>query len=437
MLLFIVNKRKDNVNRYLPRIADKVLDEQLSVIGAVLIEGAKWCGKTRTAKEHANSTLLMDDPESMNQNILLAKSSPSIALSGKTPRLIDEWQLAASLWDAVRFEVDKRGEPGQFILTGSATPPDMSEVHHSGIGRISHLLMRPMSLFESEESTGEVSLAELFEAPTTISGQSDHDIMNIAYLTCRGGWPSALGVPGDSALKLAEIYYKGLVEDDISKSDNVSRNKNTTERIMRSYARNQGEQVSLEYIKSDVEAGDSITISKDTIRSYVEALRNIYIIEDAPSWSPNLRSKTAIRTSDTRYFVDPSIATAALGLGPEDLINDLNTFGFIFETLCMRDLRVYADAIGATVSHYRDSNGLECDAVIHLKNGKYGLIQIKLAATEETIGQASEKLNRLSTLIDDSTTGSPAFRMIITGTGTYAYRQEDGIYVVPIGCLKP
>lgn len=425
------------MKKYLPRIADQLLREHLSVIGAVLIEGPKWCGKTRTAKEHAKSDLLMDDPENREQNILLAKSSPSIALSGKTPRLIDEWQIVPTLWDAVRFEVDKRGEPNQFILTGSATPPDLSEIHHSGIGRIARLLMRPMSLYEFGDSTGEVSLVELFNSPEHIAGKTSHDLVDIAYFSCRGGWPSAIGVNRDSALKLAEMYYKGLVESDISRVDNVFRNKITAERIMRSYARNQGQQVSLEYIKKDVEAGDSLSISKDTVRSYIDALRKIYIVEDAPSWNPNLRSKTAIRTSDTRYFVDPSIATAALGLGPNDLINDIKTFGFIFETLCMRDLRVYAEAINATVGHYRDSNGLECDAVIHLKNGKYGLVQFKLAATEENIAQATKKLNELTELIDITMTGEPAFRMIVTGTGLYAYRQKDGVYVVPLGCLKP
>lgn len=420
---------------YQPRIVDEELRQKL-IVGAVLIKGPKWCGKTWTAEEQANSHLLMDDPEKKEQNIALAKNSPTIALEGETPRLIDEWQLVPKLWDAVRFEVDKRGAPSQFILTGSAVPPDMSEVDHSGTGRIASLLMRPMSLYESKESNGTVSLKELFDSPEQISGTSDLGLRELAFITCRGGWPKAVGYKGKDALTLSRSYYEGLVENDISRVDSVKRDSTIAARILRSYARFQGQASSFENIKNDTTAGDGSAISIDTVYDYVGAFRKMFVIEDSPAWNPNLRSKTAIRTSDTRYFVDPSIAAQALGLGPEDLIQDLNTFGFFFETLCIRDLRIYAESMGKYISHFRDSNGLECDAVVHSQDGRYGLVQIKLGSDDETIEQATKKLKGLTSKIDDSELNKPSFLMILVGNAPYAYRREDGIYVVPIGCLK-
>ena len=420
---------------YKPRVVDEELKAKL-VVGAVLIKGPKWCGKTWTAREQARSALLMDDPEKKEQNIALAKNSPSLALEGDTPRLIDEWQLVPKLWDAVRFEVDRRGKPDQFILTGSAVPPDMTEVDHSGTGRIAHLLMRPMSLYESGESSGEVSLEDLFKAPGQISGEGKLGLKELAQVTCRGGWPRAVQYSGRNALTLAGSYFDGLIESDISRVDGVKRSATMAMRILRSYARYQGEQVSFENIRKDTGAGDGATVSIDTVYDYVEAFRRLYVIEDAPAWNPNLRSKAAIRTSDTRYFVDPSIAVQALGLSPEDLVQDLKTFGFIFETLCVRDLRVYAESAGRKVSHYRDSNGLECDAVVHSRDGRYGLVQIKLGSDEETIEQATSKLKELAEVIDDKLMGQPAFLMVLSGNCPYAYRREDGVYVVPVGCLR-
>ena len=421
---------------YQPRVVDDVLKKKL-IAGTVLIKGPKWCGKTWTAQQLAKSFLLMDDPERKEQNVALAKNSPTIALDGETPRLIDEWQLVPKLWDAVRFEVDKRGKPSQFILTGSSVPPDMTQIDHSGTGRIASLLMRPMSLYESRESTGNVSLAQLFASPVQITGTSNLGLKELAFLTCRGGWPRATSFVGDEALMLARTYYEGLVENDIIRVDGVRRNTNIANRVLRSYARYQGQQVSFENIRKDTGAGDGLAVGIDTIYDYVNAFRKLFVIEDSPSWNPNLRSKAAIRTSDTRYFVDSSLAAQALGIGPDDLIQDLNTFGFLFETLCIRDLRVYAQATSRNVSHYRDSNGLECDAVIHSQDGQYGLVQIKLGSDDETLEQATEKLNDLAAIIDDTVMNKPAFLLILAGNTPYAYRREDGIYVVPIGCLGP
>lgn len=422
--------------KYLPRIADRELIEKL-VVGAVLIKGPKWCGKTWTAEQAAKSSLLMDDPDKKEQNIALAQNSPTMALSGETPRLIDEWQLVPKLWDAVRFEVDRRGETAQFILTGSAVPPDMTELDHSGTGRIANLLMRPMSLFESGESTGEVSLEKLFDAPEQIAGTSQLGLEDIAFLTCRGGWPKAVGRAQNEALTLAGAYYDGLVENDISRVDGVKRNKDIASRVLRSYARVQGRPVSMETIKSDAIAGDGTGVSIDTVYDYVQAFRKIFVIEDCPAWNPNLRSKAAIRTSDTRYFVDPSIAVQAIGARPADLIADLNTFGFFFEALCIRDLRIYSESLGKRVSHYRDSNGLECDAVVHSRNGCYGLIEIKLGSDDGSIADAVKNLNNLDSIIDKQKMQEPSFKMVLCGNCPYAYRRDDGIYVVPIGCLRP
>ncbi|MDO4987000.1 MAG: DUF4143 domain-containing protein [Candidatus Saccharibacteria bacterium] len=421
---------------YQSRIADAELRQKL-VVGAVLIKGPKWCGKTWTAEEQANSFLLMDDPDHKEQNIALAKNSPRIALEGDTPRLIDEWQLVPKLWDAVRFEVDKRGKPAQFILTGSAVPADMSEVDHSGTGRIATLLMRPMSLFESGESDGSVSLSELFNSPSEISGTCPLGLKKLAFVCCRGGWPKSISYTDNDALTLSKAYYDGLIENDISRVDRVKRNSVIASRILRSYARFQGQQATFENIKKDTAAGDGIPVGIDTVYDYTDAFRKLFVIEDSPAWNPNLRSKSAIRTSDTRYFVDPSIATQALGVSPDDLIQDLHTFGFIFETLCIRDLRIYAESIGKHVSHYRDSSGLECDAVIHSQDGKYGLIQIKLGSDDETIEDASGRLKDLEEVLDDTTMSKPAFKMVLVGNAPYAYLRRDGVYVVPIGCLKP
>lgn len=423
------------MKKYRKRIADVMLKRKLEGKGAVLIEGPKWCGKTTTAEQLAGSILYMDDPEKMEQNIAMSQLSPKRLLKGATPRLIDEWQLAPKLWDAIRFEVDHRGEPGQFILTGSAVPASTKEITHSGTGRFSWLTMRPMSLYESGDSTGEVSLKELFEGNPEFDGESSLNIERLAFLVCRGGWPQAIEMRDEIALDQATDYYEAVVHSDINRADNVHKNPDKVRRFMRSYARNQGSQIPNTVIAQDVSGSDEMSISEETVASYVNALQKIFVIEDMPSWNPNLRSKTAIRSSNTRYFVDPSIAAAALGIGPDDLINDLKTFGFLFETLCIRDLRVYADALNGEVYHYRDKDGQECDAVIHLRNGKYGLVEIKLGG-EKLIEEGAKSLKSMAAKIDTDKMSDPSFLMVLTGTGDYAYLRQDGVCVVPIGCLK-
>lgn len=373
----------------------------------------------------------MANPEDKEQNISLVDLNPSLLLAGATPRLIDEWQIAPKLWDAVRFEVDHRGEEGQFILTGSAVPANMEDVTHTGTGRFAWLTMRPMTLYESGESNGTISLSELFNNATKLSGINELTLEDIAYLCCRGGWPRSIFMDKDIALEQAYDYYNAVVNSDISKVDNINRNPERAKNLMRSYARNIGSQASNETLKNDMINNDSFSLDTDTVLSYVNALKKIFVVEESPAWNPNLRSKTAIRTSETRYFVDPSIAVAALGIGPNDLINDLNTFGLIFETLCIRDLRVYAESLNGNVYHYRDASELECDAVVHLRNGSYGLIEIKLGG-DKLINESAENLIKLKNKIDTEKMNNPSFLMVLTATGKYAYQREDGIYIVPM-----
>ena len=423
------------MKEYKKRIADELLKKKLKGKGAVLIQGPKWCGKTTTAEQISNSVLYMDNPEDKEQNISLADLQPSLLLTGATPRLIDEWQLAPKLWDAIRFEVDHRGEEGQFILTGSSVPANMDEVTHTGTGRFAWLTMRPMTLYESGESNGSISLLELFNNSTKLNGISELTLKDVAYLCCRGGWPRSIFMDKETALEQAYDYYNAVVNSDISRVDNINRDPERAKNLMRSYARNIGSQVSNETIKDDIINNNLFSLDVDTVLSYINALKKLFVIEESPAWNPNLRSKTAIRTSKTRYFVDPSIAVAALGIGPNDLINDLNTFGLIFESLCIRDLRVYAESINGSVYHYRDASGLECDAVVHLRSGVYGLIEIKLGG-DNLINEGVENLIKMKNKIDIEKMNNPAFLMVLTATGKYAYQREDGVYIVPIGCLK-
>lgn len=420
---------------YRKRVADDILKRKLEGKGAVLIEGPKWCGKTTTAEQIAASILYMDDPEKKEQNLTMSELNPKRLLKGAVPRLIDEWQLAPKLWDTVRFEVDHRGELGQFILTGSAVPADTKEITHSGTGRFTWLTMRPMSLYESGDSTGDISLKVLFENTEEVDGTANLGLDRLAFLICRGGWPQAIDMRDEIALDQARDYYDAVVHSDINQADHVQKNPERVKRLMRSYARNQGGQVPNTVIAQDIAANDESPISEETVASYLDALRKIFVVEDMPAWNPNLRSKTAIRSSDTRYYIDPSIAAAALGVGPTDLLNDLKTFGFLFETLCVRDLRVFADALNGEVYHYRDKDGQECDAVIHLRNGKYGLIEMKLGG-DKLIEEGAKSLKAMQKKIDTEKMKSPSFLMVLTGIGDYAYRRHDGVCVVPIGCLK-
>ena len=426
------------MNTYKQRIADKLLDEKLEGMGAVLIEGAKWCGKTSTAEHNAKSILYVNNPQEKALNMQLAQINPQQLLEGATPRLLDEWQIIPELWDAIRFTVDHRENEGQFILTGSVTPLQdeaAKKIHHSGTGRIARLKMRPMSLWESGDSNGGVSLGDLFKNEKQIAASNDKDLHDIAYLICRGGWPRATLQGKKTALGRAFDYYDTVVNADINLPDGIERNPNRVKLFLRSYARNQGTQISLKGICNDMKSNDLETLDDRTVYSYLSALKGIFVVEDCPAWNPNLRSRTTIRTSDTRYFVDPSIAVAALGIGPNDLINDLNTLGLLFETMCIRDLRVYAQAINGEVYHYRDKDGLECDAVIHLRNGDYGLVEIKLGG-EYLIEEGAKSLLKLSSKIDTTRMKPPSFLMVLTATGSYAFQRKDGICIVPISCLK-
>ena len=423
------------MENYRKRIADEILLKKLEGKGAVLIEGPKWCGKTTTAEQIAGSILYMDEPEKREQNIVMASVNPKRLLEGETPRLIDEWQIAPKLWDAVRFEVDHRKGFGHFILTGSAVPVETEEITHSGTGRITWMTMRPMSLYESGESTGDISLKGLFDSPETVDGKSNLDIERLSFVCCRGGWPQTLEMRDEIALDQAYDYYDAVVNNDINRADGIKKESEKVKRLMRSYARNQGTQTPNTVLAEDTGSNDRSPINEETVARYVNALKKIFVIEDVPAWNPNLRSKTTIRTADTRYFVDPSLAVASLGAGPNDLLQDLNTFGFILETLCIRDLRVYADALNGSVYHFGDKDGLECDAVVHLRNGSYGLIEIKLGG-DKLINEGAKTLKQLYKKIDTTKMKNPSFMMVLTGIGDYAYRRTDGVYVIPIGSLK-
>ncbi len=421
--------------KYKHRIADKLLNRKILGKGAVLIEGPKWCGKTTTAKQLAKSTLDLGDSSVLLQSSQMIELSPKTLLEGRTPRLIDEWQALPPIWDCIRSEVDRRGTPSQFILTGSSVLPEANDTIHSGTGRFAHLKMRPMSLYESEESTGSVSLKDLFDGKGLEIQTNDLEVETLAFLTCRGGWPWATIVPKEVALDQAVDYYDSVVNYDIQRVDRTRRSAERAKLLLRSYARNISQQVSVATIRKDMLANDASTLDENTVMEYIKALKRLYVIEDIAAWNPNLRSKTAIRTSDTRHFADPSIGIAALGLGPKDLINDLQSFGLFFEDLAVRDLRVYAEALDGTLYHYRDSSGLECDAVLHLRNGKYALLEVKLGGTER-IEEGAANLTSLAGKIDTDKMPAPSFMAVIIGVGQYAYQREDGVYVIPIGCLK-
>ena len=425
-----------SMNSYKPRMTDTLIEKKLRGKGALLIEGPKWCGKTTSAKHIAKSVLYMSKPEDVKTNLMLAETNPSKLLEGKVPRLIDEWQIAPKLWDAVRFEVDNREEYGQFILTGSAVPPKTDEIFHTGTGRFAWIKMRPMSLYESEESSGEVSLKELFNQPENIQGENKlDDIDKLAFLICRGGWPGTIEMDEEIALEQAFDYFDAIVNSDISRVDDVKRDPERAKRLMKSYSRHQGTQATYRTLRDDISVNEATYITEDTVYAYTNALRKIFVIEDMPAWNPNLRSKTAIRTSDTRYFIDSSIATSSLGLGPHDLIKDLNTMGLLFETMCVRDLRVYAESIDGKIYHYRDKTGLECDAVVHLRNGSFGLVEIKIGG-DSLIEEAAKNLKALSAKIDTARMKAPSFLMVLVGMGKFAYIRKDGVCVVPISCLK-
>lgn len=423
--------------KYKHRVADTLLERKLQAKGAVLIEGPKWCGKTTTAKQQAVSVLDLGDSGVLAEAEEDMQLRPKTLLEGKTPRLIDEWQSIPLLWDMVRSEVDKRDPFGQFILTGSSVPVDPNKMRHSGTGRIDRLFMRTMSLWESGESLGNVSLEDIFEGKLLEPQENVLTLDDIAFLLCRGGWPRATLLKNELALGEARDYFEAIYKVDVHRVDKVRRSSERTRLLLRSYARNQGSAISYCKMKEDILQNDNQSISDETIADYVDALKKLFVIEDMPAWNPNICSKTAIQNSSTRYFVDPSIATSALSVSPQDLMSDLRSFGFFFEAMAVRDLRIYADALDGEVFHYRDSSGLECDAVLHRRDGTYGLIEIKLGGAEH-IEKGIATLKTLQSKIDTAKMKAPSFLMVLTAVGKYAgVRQSDGVYVVPIGCLKP
>ncbi len=425
------------MKNYLKRCIDTRLKDKLESSGAVWIKGPKWCGKSTTAERYSKSSVYMQKQKDREQNIALAKNDPEFFLTGDTPKLIDEWQIIPFIWDDIRYEIDKRDDFGQFILTGSATPltsEEEKEKQHSGVGRISTLIMRPMSLYESLDSNGTISLYSLFNNEKVSPSKCDKKLMDYAQYACRGGWPKSIGQSEKASNEIAKNYYEGLVESDIKSFDNVLRDTEKVKAVLRSYARNISTQCSIETMLSDIKGYDNRSMSDETLRSYLKALKRLYVIEDIKAWCPNLRSKTTIRTSPTHHFIDPSIACRALGAYKEDLMNDLKSFGLIFEDMAIRDLKIYADTFGGEVYHYRDKNGLEVDAIIHLDNGKWAAFEIKLHDSER-IEEGAKNLLRLSDLIDNQKMKKPEFLMVITAT-EYAYQRDDGVWVVPLACLK-
>lgn len=427
------------MEKYRRRIVEPQLSRKLESMGAVLVEGPKWCGKTTTCKQFAKSILDLSDPDVRSRVVELAEIDIKSLLVGDAPRLIDEWQIVPRFWDAIRHHVDGANGTGHFLLTGSAVVPEKKrkQIQHSGTGRISRLRMRPMSLWESGESSGEASLEGLFSGASFVSGRSKgHSLDEIAYLVCRGGWPNAVERGGDIALDYASEYVEAIAESDLSRMDGVPRSPERIRRLLRSLARLQATQTSLSSIRKDIVANDDSSLSETTISDYVNALEKIFVVENVHAWSPNLRAKSSVRTSDTRYFVDPSIAAGALGIGPGNLMDDLATFGLFFETMAVRDLRVYAESIGGRVEHYHDKTGLECDAVVHLRNGDFGLVEVKLGG-ETLIAEGVGTLEKLTSLTAAKLNRRPAFKMVLTAVGDFAFRRKDDIVICPIGALRP
>lgn len=415
---------------YIPRISDTLLNTLLESSGAVLIEGAKWCGKTKSSLQAANSIVYMQDPDEGPGYMAMVDAKPSLLLEGKPPLLLDEWQMAPVIWDAVRFAVDKRGSMGQFILTGSATPSE-NVTAHTGTGRIARMLMRPMSLYESNESNGKVSLSELFDGNSDIGARSTLTIEQIAHALCRGGWPAAVLMEKQSP-RVAMNYVDGIINLDVQQVDGVEKNPERVRVLLQSLARNISTMATVKTIMGDMHTTES-TISDKTLNLYLNALRRIFVVEDVPAWQPSLRSKMAIRTAYKRQFVDPSIATAVMRTAAKGLLRDFEAFGFLFESLCTRDLRVYSQACDGEVFHYRDKSELEADLIVKLHDGRWAAIEVKLGLKQ--IEEAAANLLKLSQKVDTKKMNQPSFLMVLTG-GQVAYKRPDGVLVVPIGCLR-
>jgi len=434
-LLFISKYAKIYVvmkmGKYYPRLIDDLLIEELKAFGAVLINGPKWCGKTTSAKRVAKSVINMQNPAQKDNYLQIAQIDPLVLLEGEKPRLIDEWQIAPQIWDAVRFSIDQESQEGLYILTGSSKV-DETKINHSGVGRISRLLMRTMSLYESNDSNGKVTLLDLFNGHGIKAVKSDLSIRKIAELIVRGGWPSSIGKDIKIAMRQVAGYVQGIVKTEIKTIDGIERDEAKTLAVLKSLARHTATQTADTTIVADV-IENHYSIHRNTLSDYLKTLRELYIIEDLPAWSPKLRSKTTIRTSNTRHFIDPAFAAALLNASPDDLLRDIETLGLLFESLVIRDLRVYTDYLGGYVSHYRDKSGLEADAIIHLNDGRWAAVEVKLGSHD--IDEAAHHLIELVNKVDIEQGSGPSFLMVVTGT-EFGYQREDGVYVVPIGCLK-
>ncbi len=417
--------------RYLPRIVDKEIDELMEIMGAVLIEGCKWCGKSTTGLHHAKSVIEFQNPDRKQEYDEIKNTKPSLFLSGEKPRMFDEWQMYPVVWDSIRTDVDHTSKKGQYILTGSAKPSE-GETMHTGTGRISRVLMRPMSLFESKESTGEVSFSDILEGKD-ISGVSKLSLEDLASIIVRGGWPAAIEIKSDAKYRFAKEYVKSLIHEEVKKVDNIERNPEKMLSVLRSLARNISTSVSVSTLESDVKNYFDDDISRPTLLDYLNTLEKLFVIEDVNATNLHFRSKYALRTKPKKYFVDPSIATAILEMSSKDLINDLNTFGFMFESLCMRDLKVYTQSFGGEITFYRDEKDFEVDAIFRTSSGKWGAIEIKLGSGY--VEEAANNLLKFKERVDIKKCGEPAFLMVLTGAD-YSYKRKDGVYVVSIGTLK-
>ena len=417
--------------KYLPRIVDKEIDELMEIMGAILIEGCKWCGKSTTGLYHAKSVIEFQNPDRKQEYDNIRNTKPSLFLNGEKPIMFDEWQMYPAVWDSVRTDVDHTGLKGQYILTGSAKPSE-GETMHTGTGRISRVLMRPMSLFESKESTGEVSFSDIL-AGKDISGVSKLSLEDIASIIVRGGWPASIFIKSDAKYRIAKEYVKSLIHEEVRSVDGVERNTEKMQNVLRSLARNISTQVSNSTIEADIRKTSDDDISRPTLTDYLKTLEKLFVIEDVKATNLNLRSRYALRTKPKKFFVDPSIATAILDLKPMDLINDLNTFGFMFESLCIRDLKIYTESLGGDVTFYRDERGFEVDAILRMPSGKWGAIEIKLGAGY--IDEAANNLLKFKEHVDIKKCGEPSFLLVLTGTN-YSYKRDDGVYVVSIGTLK-
>ena len=416
---------------YLPRIVDEEIKNKLTYVGGILIEGAKWCGKSTTGLHHAKSFIEFQNPDKKQEYDEIKNTQPSLFLKGDKPRMFDEWQMYPIVWDSIRTDVDHSSKKGQYILTGSAKPSE-GEVMHTGTGRISRVLMRPMSLFESGESTGEVSFRDIIDGKD-ISGVSKLSLEDLASIIVRGGWPASLEVKSDAKYRFAKEYVKSLVHEEVKMVDGVERNPEKMQNVLRSLARNISTQVSHSTIETDVKNTFDDEISRPTLNDYLNTLEKLFVIENMNATNLNFRSKYALRTKPKKYFVDPSIATAILEMKPNDLINDLNTFGFMFESLCMRDLKIYTSSFNGDITFYRDEKEFEVDAILRTSSGKWGAIEIKLGAGY--VDEAAQNLLKFKERVDTKKCGEPSFLMVLTGT-KYSYKRPDGVYVVSIGCLK-